>query len=509
MINIGSKTIKKQENFWNHAHFHPTDAIEDAWGKKLLDKYSSDKACKMIRFYTMFEDIVYLGDDGELLYDFRINDLRIDYLVEKGFDILLTFCYIPDAIASYPMSRYLENGKIRYKNKAINLSTPTSYEKWEEICREYTKHVTERYGEETVSKWFFQCYNEPDCPSFFLGEDYNFDICEYADFFDGFSKEREKERGNIYSKLYEGFQRGIKSVCKNYQVGGCALAGHLPFFEQWLDFVKENKLPLDFISIHTYGTGPKPLNEGRSNLDVMSTINVYDSRFKIIKEKGLENIPLIVDEWGAATEGVSSIEKCPKLIFRENEIYSSYFVKLIFEHIRRGNKLRRLLICLSGQDRQKFDFSGNRTFLTKNFINKPIYNAYILSGRLGENLLSFESDNENLAMIPTKLDNGDYSILFTYAKQHFEEDLEDKVEGFNFDENIAGKRVTVWAIDRENTNPCRLFQKKGWDYDLTKEQLEILREEGRLKPYKQFVAEGNSFDLTLTANGTYLVTIEK
>ena len=46
-------------------------------------------------------------------------------------------------------------------------------------------------------------------------------------------------------------------------------------------------------------------------------------------------------------------------------------------------------------------------------------------------------------------------------------------------------------------------------YELTKEQLEILREEGRLKPVQQFVAKGNSFDLTLTANGSYLVTIEK
>ena len=120
MISIGKDTIKKQENFWNHAHFHPTDAIEDAWGKKLIDKYSADGAVKMIRFYTMFEDIVYLGDNGELLYDFRINDLRMDYLIEKGFDILCTYCYIPDAIAERPMSYYLAQGKVRYKNKAIN-----------------------------------------------------------------------------------------------------------------------------------------------------------------------------------------------------------------------------------------------------------------------------------------------------------------------------------------------------------------------------------------------------
>ena len=26
------KTVKQAENFWNHIHFHPTDAIEDDWG---------------------------------------------------------------------------------------------------------------------------------------------------------------------------------------------------------------------------------------------------------------------------------------------------------------------------------------------------------------------------------------------------------------------------------------------------------------------------------------------
>ena len=41
------------------------------------------------------------------------------------------------------------------------------------------------------------------------------------------------------------------------------------------------------------------------------------------------------------------------------------------------------------------------------------------------------------------------------------------------------------------------------------EILKELREEGRLKPIKQFVANGNTVDLTLTANGSYLVSVEK
>ena len=36
MIKVNSKEIIfTTPNFWNHIHFHPTDAIEDEWGKEI------------------------------------------------------------------------------------------------------------------------------------------------------------------------------------------------------------------------------------------------------------------------------------------------------------------------------------------------------------------------------------------------------------------------------------------------------------------------------------------
>ena len=89
MIKISEKILKKQENFWNNALFHPTDAVEDSWGKRIIDRFAEDKSINTIRIYTMFEDIVYEDMEGNLCYDFRVNDLRLDYLVENGFNILL------------------------------------------------------------------------------------------------------------------------------------------------------------------------------------------------------------------------------------------------------------------------------------------------------------------------------------------------------------------------------------------------------------------------------------
>ena len=75
MLNI--YTDKKQKDlvkFWDGIVFHPTDAIEDDWGQRILNRISEDKAVKMVRIYTMMEDIVTLDEQGQMQYDFELND---------------------------------------------------------------------------------------------------------------------------------------------------------------------------------------------------------------------------------------------------------------------------------------------------------------------------------------------------------------------------------------------------------------------------------------------------
>lgn len=105
MIKIGKNVIKKQENVWSNAVFHPTDAVEDPWGKRILDKMAEDRAVKTIRIYTMFEDIVYYDGEGNLTYDYRLSDLRLDYLLSLGYDLILAYGGMPDCIAKSTVSK--------------------------------------------------------------------------------------------------------------------------------------------------------------------------------------------------------------------------------------------------------------------------------------------------------------------------------------------------------------------------------------------------------------------
>ena len=81
MIKVQNTVIKKQPKFWNHALFHPTDAVEDPWGKRILDRMSDDGAIKTIRIYTMFEDIVYLDENDQIITEsktFKITSAEVD-----------------------------------------------------------------------------------------------------------------------------------------------------------------------------------------------------------------------------------------------------------------------------------------------------------------------------------------------------------------------------------------------------------------------------------------------
>ncbi len=494
MIKISEQVEKKQKNFWNHCVFHPTDAIEDPWGKRILDQMSKDGAIKTVRMYTMFEDIVYMNENDELQFDFRLSDCRLDYMLEKGFDLLLSYAGIPDCIASSLAHKTsVAKNKTRYKGKMWNTSAPKNYELWEEICYQYTKHNVERYGLEVVSKWHCQCFNEADIGLFFMS-----DLPD--------NEEGNRIRVQEYCRLYEAFEKGIRKASEAISIGGPALALKNAFLGDFLDFVKEKKLKLDFISLHHYGTEPALLNNGSRPYNVVNNLEKHKSRMDVIQAHGFADTTVIIDEWGMAAAGFYNKEECPALLARETEVFSAYFVKLIHAYIYSKYEIEKMLICLSGQHEMVEDFSGFRNFFTLHFIKKPIYNAYVLASKLGENILGYEKDNADIFVIPTKTETGVYAILLTYATDTFTQNLPDLEENIRFEKDIQGKTVTIWAIDKEHTNPYRLYQKMGWDR-LTSEQIAILREEGNLKPLS-IAKDLQSVDLRLTAGATFLITVE-
>ena len=493
MIKIENKIVKKQPKFWNHALFHPTDAIEDPWGKRILDRMSADGAIKTIRIYSMFEDILYIGENGELCYDFRLSDLRLDYLLEKGFEPLIAYGGVPNCIAaSTDNQTSVSKNKTRYKGKMWNTSPPNDYAVWEEVCYEYTKHLVERYGEERVAQWHCHCHNEPDGVFWMTNLDPK----------DVRSKSAE------YGKLYDAFVRGVRRASNGIRVGGPALASNLDFLDYFLAHVKETGVELNYVALHTYGTSVDRLNNGDRPLATENHF-VYriDPYREIMKRYGFAHTELILDEWGASAQGFYNVEECPTLIFREHEVYSAYFAKLIYQLIESGINISKMMICLSGQHEMVTDFSGFRNFFTLNFITKPIYNAHLMTSKMGDLLVESRVDDPHLFVVSTKDERGNYATLMTYCSEHFEEDLPEIVEQVVYEEDVADKTVTVWCIDKEHNNPYRMWERAGKP-EMTDELLTALRKEGVLKPL--FVQKGSEpISLTLTPNATVLIAVSQ
>lgn len=478
-----SKTVKKLHNFWNHIHFHPTDAIEDDWGRNILDNVAKDNVANTVRMYAMLEDIVTMDENGNLKYDFTLNDARIDYMLSKGFNLLISYNFMPPCISSDPdeLATVCKNNT-RYKGKFIITSPPKDWALWEEVCFKYTEHIVERYGIEEVSKWYLQCFNEPDIPWFFMKNCTDMQV-----------------RIENYCKLYDAFERATRRVSEKLKIGGPALASKVEFLDALLKHLKENNRKIDYICFHAYGTVPELIENGEKPLSVYNIVNKVFRVCDICKIHGFENTPLIIDEWGASGIGFCNIDDFPSLIFRETEVYSAYYARLIMACNTYNLPLDKILICLSGQHELNTEFSGFRGFFTLSGFKKPIYNAYALAAKLGDEQIAAVTalDDHKLNVLPTRCADGHLALLFVYSSDHFDYQLPElnvelKLEGTD------AKNYRLWTIDEENANGYGAYKKMGSPEVLTSEQKAVIAKasentytEGKFTQNMEFVIKNN------------------
>ena len=503
MITIKTdKLLKTRQNFWNNFHFHPTDAIEDDWGKRYLDKAAEDNIADTVRMYAMFEDIVTMDEDGRLCYDFTENDVRMDYMVEKGFNLLVSYNFIPRCIAEYNDKNNTEvRVSSRYKGKTICTIPPKDWSLWGEICRAYTQHIVERYGIDRVKNWYLQCFNEPDVSGFFLAPM-------------GSTEEAKVKRCEEYVKMYKAFAEATKGVDKRLKIGG-PTASNGRIFEYWLKFIKENNIPADFACGHAYGTNPKRINDGIKQIGADNNVEICKSYIARL-DRYYPEMEFVMDEFGASGAGFCNLLDCPKLIFRENEIFAAFLGQLVTRLIRDDVRVSRLMMCMSGshQPHQRpgefVEFNGFRSFFTEHFITKPVYNAYRLVRKLHSGILAYETAAEHLDVLPTT-DGENYSILLAYADGDYSEDLPALTETLTLP--LDGKyRVTTWIIDADHVNPYRMWQRENMPDHPDEAQLEALRTEGILRPASETVIEASgtaSIPVTLGCNGLAMVEIHK
>lgn len=466
MVKINSENVvKKIHNFWSNIHFHPTDAAEDIWGRRILDNVAKDNVAKCVRLYVMTEDMVSEDENGNLQYDYTVSDKRLDYMVEMGFDLLLCFAYTPMCMASDKLcvSEYL-----RYKDKRINTSAPKSFGQWEEVCFEYTKHLAERYGAERVGKWYFHCWNEPDWKYFWMSD------CD-----------DENLKQQNYFKLYDAFAKGVRKASETVKIGGPSLAFPTDFLRNFLRHIKNtygaHSNNFNFLSVHTYGDFPNDL-EKTKNINPENAMNKFLVYCRIAEEEGFGGIEIINDEWEACSNGFSNTDEYKCLEYRNTEKFSAHFISLIDCYLKNNIDISKMMICLSGQHNLKREFEGYRSFFTMSGFKKPIYNAYVLSAMLGNIMIGCENDDK-IGVIPTKDDDGNIIIALYYTDSRLSVRLENKLIRLNVKLSDGKYTACHLRLDGDNCNSYAEWCRCGKPENPDQAERERIFEAGELKPW--------------------------
>jgi xylan 1,4-beta-xylosidase len=478
-----NKECTRVNNFWNAVHFHPTDAIEDEWGRKIIDEIAAGKAAGFMRIYAMLEDIVSGDGKGGLTYDFSLSDKRIDYLVQKGFRLLICFNFMPDCIASVPDR---DMGIPRYKGKRVNNSVPVHYRLWEEVCFKYMKHLLERYGEERLSEWRFHCWNEPD-HEYWVTSKTCFD----------YDRDNDDDKIKEYIKLYDYFLLGVTRAFSGAKIGGPSAAASDRFLRSFIEHVaSEDSARLDFLSMHAYSDIKYEGTDGK-----MCPENIL-KRAMLVKELldkyGLGGTEIIIDEWGAAAGGFLSIKKNPEMVFRENEYFAAFYFRLIELIAKSGVQVSKMLICLSGQHKSVSDFDGYRSFFTLSGYKKPIYNAYCLSARLGEHWLDCSGEN----CIPTVNENGDIVIAVYSLKSELEK-ISLKLSGL-----CGCYEFRRTRIDRNDANSYGAWLEAGAPERPDNSLKKYIRERGELETFVETIYSDGAYSYEAVFEGAGVELIE-
>lgn len=230
---------------------------------------------RYIRMHALLHDdmgVYRERPDGTPIYNWQYIDPLYDALLRQGIKPFVELAFMPRDLASGTKTIFWWRG---------NVTPPKSYEKWGDLIRNLVLHLRDRYGDAEVKTWFFEVWNEPDIAPFWSA-----DMPEYF-------------------KLYTTAAQAVKSVSKDYRVGGPASAVPYKFEEEFLKYCAREHVPVDFIATHAYGVKQGFVDEtGFRGTVIDGDRAVVRSRMvhsrEIIRNSALPNLQLHFTEWSSS-----------------------------------------------------------------------------------------------------------------------------------------------------------------------------------------------------------------
>ena len=199
-------------------------------------------------------------------YDFQLTDEYLKTMQDAGTE---------------PFFRL--GSKIEHWSKKYNTLPPKDFQKWAKICEHIIAHYTEGWA--NGYRWkitYWEIWNEPDMRG------------------DNEPPERKPTWGGTQAQFFDFYRTAacyLKNRFPDLKIGGPAVANMFtsrlfgmativkPWIDDFLKFVSENNVPLDFFSWHSYTGDVRWITEGAKQAR------------KYLDKYGLTETESILNEW--------------------------------------------------------------------------------------------------------------------------------------------------------------------------------------------------------------------
>jgi xylan 1,4-beta-xylosidase len=441
-------------------------AFRERWLQELV---KARELCgfNSVRCHGLFDDEMGIcagaGPDGPIT-SFVYLDQVYDRLLDMGVRPYVELSFMPTAMAS---SR---NAVFWYRG---NTSPPANMDHWAQLVDALARHLVKRYGIDEVTRWRFECWNEPNL-SFWAGT-------------------REQ-----YLELYRRTALAIKAVDGRLTVGGPATA-QMSWIPELLQYCKAGRVPIDFVSSHVYADDPQENVFGVANrypieqVIPMALRQAHDQ----MSAAGYHDLPLIVSEWSSQNPAfiAHTLKECRGLA----ESMSFWQVSSVFEE--------------QGPPRA-FPTSIYGLFL-QNSIPRASLHAFTLLHRLGEQqtwagegpvLASQRRDGTSAVLIwnliPPRI-NGNAGNPAALPEERLETG-----ESRRITLKLKGAVPTaaqVTLLDPARSSAEAAYDAIGRPEYPSREELEELRQRSALPPPKAVTVQNGELAIDLPANAIALL----
>jgi xylan 1,4-beta-xylosidase len=430
---------------------------------------------RYVRFHAIFQDEVGLYDEdaqGNPVYNFSYVDQIYDGLLANGVKPFVELSFMPKKLAADKNALHA----FWYKQ---NISPPKDYAKWDDMIRQLTRHLVDRYGAAEVAQWYFEVWNEPN-----------------LDFWAGNPKQP------TYFELYDHTARAIKSIDSHLRVGGPATA-QAAWADVFIRHCVDNNVPVDFVSTHVYGNDKSEDVFGttekipRDQMVCRAVKKVHEQ----IKASPKPDLPLIWSEFNASYMNETAVTD------------STYMGPWLADTIRQCDGLVDMMSywtfsdVFEEQGVIKQPFYGGFGLMAEDSIPKPAFAAFALLHKLGDERIAVDSD---LALATRRKDGTRVVAVWNYSpptEPGAKEAESPKTVTLKFKGHSAMHAV-VFRVDSEHGDMRSAYEKMGTPRYPTEAQIETLRSAARLPSPESREVQNGELTLTLPSHGLAVIEIK-